>query len=125
MGGLRTLRFGVALGLLCLGQATASLAQTRPDPMPLFATCTGRLSALMEFQWLTADAGSDKTRARRDAMAELLAAVTPETLRVRAMQLRLEAKVAAADLLLRTWRQGDAAPATQALLAGCSELLLS
>jgi hypothetical protein len=65
----------------------------------MFATCTGRLSALMEHQWLMQDRGADRTEAMRDAMAGLLGAVvTPDT-EVRAMSLRIEAKVAEAALL--------------------------
>jgi hypothetical protein len=132
MGSLRTRLCSLAIFLILTGQAPALSGQTlsdqsRPDPAHLFAICTGRLSAWMEFQWLVQDQGADQTRALRDAMADLLDAATPVAQRVSAMQLRLEAKVAAADLFLRGWRQRDIAAQdrARALLSVCTDLLVS
>lgn len=130
MGSLRTLLCSLALGLSSLGQAAPGLAQATPDPMPLLASCTGRLSALMEYQWLLGDASADLTQARRDAMAELLDAVTPAPHKARAMQLRLEAKLATA-LYLRQGLASDEPDRArgrlgfEAMLSGCRALIVS
>lgn len=128
MGSLRNLSCGLVLGLAGLGQP--GLAQSSPDPVPLFATCTGRLSAVMEFQWLLGDAGADLTQARRDEMESLLLATTPEPELARAMQLRLEAKFATALLLRQGLSGGPEALARNAarierLLAACRGLIIS
>lgn len=128
MGSLQNLSCGLVLGLA--GLAQPGLAQTTPDPVPLFATCTGRLSALMEFQWLLGDAGADLTKARRDEMAALLVAATPEPELARAMQLRLEAKFATAQLLRQGLAGGPQGLARNAarierLLAACRGLITS
>jgi hypothetical protein len=127
MGGLRKQMCCLAVGLTLWAAPSALVADARPDPLALFATCTGRLSALMEFQWLVQDQGADLTKARRDAMADLLEAATPEGLRIRAMQIRLEAKVAAAAVFLRGWRGGDpnAGARARALLSPCAGLMVS
>ena len=131
MGSLRKLVYSLTVSLITLVQAPALCAQTPDKVMPLFATCTGRLSAVLEFQWLMQDPGADRTQSQRDAMADLLAAVTPPALRVRAMQLRIEAKVAAADVLARgRFAQnpgvaGRARARATELLAACTALLLS
>lgn len=128
MGSLRNLSCGLVLGLA--GLAQPGLAQTSPDPVPLFATCTGRLSAVMEFQWLLGDPAADRTQARRDEMEALLLAATPDTQASRAMQLRLEAKFATAQLLRQGLSGGPEAMARNAarverLLAACRGLILS
>lgn len=104
-------------------------AQHQSDLLPLFARCSGRLSAFMEFQWLMQDPGSDVTRQQRDAMTDLLEAVVQPDTAVQAMDLRLHAKVALADMLNRTafdpahadWARQRAV----ALLAECTSVLLS
>lgn len=130
MGGLRKTLCQIAVCLTTIAQAPVTAAES-PDPMPLFATCTGRLSAVMEFQWLVQDAESDETQARRDAMAELLAVVTRPGEAPRAMALRIEAKRAVAQLLHRA-RFGTAGPGADwakkraaRLLADCAALMVS
>ena len=131
MGGLQRTIGRIALCLILWCQAPPVVGQTPPDPVTLFATCTGRLSAVMEFQWLVQDAGSDETRVRRDAMADLLASVTPLTEASRAMALRVEAKQAVAHLLHRAHFgvQGPAADwankRAARLLADCAALMVS
>ena len=132
MGGLQKHLCGLSLGLWGFATALPACAQdARPiDPLPMFAACTGRLSALMEFQWLTQDPGADRTQVLRDAMADLLEVVTPPEARVRAMSLRIEAKAAAAvvlrqarfsrDAVLARWAQVRAAR----LVADCAGLLI-
>lgn len=88
------LAFAAPLPALSQGQASTSLLRQ-------FATCTGRLSALMEFQFMTDGPASEITRARRDAAAALMAAVTAPDEARQALAWRIEAKAAQAALLQR------------------------
>ena len=117
MGGLKT--FLVAtLGLTCGFQAGPVRAEPLADTTTLFATCTGRLSALREYQWQHDGPASDATSAQMRDMADLLDAVTPAGDEARVMQIRLEAKVAQAALLQHAPTRADA------LVAHCRQLLL-
>ena len=89
MGGLQT--YALVLTLTLPG---AAAGQGLPDPLRHFASCTGRLSALVEHQWRTDGPASEATARQRDAMADLLAAVTPPEAVIPAMALRIEAKAA-------------------------------
>ena len=126
MGALRKASAGI-LGLTLLFQAPPLCAAT--DALPLFATCTGRFSALIEHQWLTGEA-SDSTAADRAAMLALLEAVTGADQRTEAMALRVEAKLAEAALLEqasfgpvanRLWARARA----QTLVEECRSMLLT
>lgn len=127
MGSLRTFVCGLCLTLLA--PALPVCAET--DPLPLFATCTGRLSALVEHQWLMQDPASDATERLRDQMADLLASVTAPVAAAHAMDLRLQAKAAEAALLsLATFSTepafaGQARQRAIALTDACTALLLS
>ena len=130
MGSLRTLIAGLIL--IHLVQALPLCAQTPgfQTPLRLFATCTGRLSALMEYQWLVQDPQSDLTEARRDQMADLLEAALSKGEEATAMDLRLQAKVAEAQLLHRAlFGSPDQAAwawsLAQRQVADCTALLLS
>lgn len=79
------------------------------DPLRFFATCAGRMSALMEHQWIVDGPASEVTRARRAAVLDLVAALTPPGQEAQVMGWRIEAKAAHAALLAHT-RHGD--PAT-------------
>lgn len=127
MGSLRKTVFGLCWALCA--PVPPLCAQTLPqsDPLRLFATCTGRLSALLEYQWLVQDREADATEARRDAMAELLSAAMPLGGETRAMDLRLQAKVAEAQLLQQALgRNGAWALAlAKRQMENCTALLLS
>lgn len=94
-----------------------------------FATCTGRLSALMEHQWLLAPAEAEMTRHHRHMMIELLQAVMPQGGARDVLSLRIEAKYAQASLLTRATFNADAQDAAQAgaaserMLSQCAALL--
>ena len=130
MGSLR--RLAVGLCLILLAPAPPICAQTLPtaNPLRLFATCTGRLSAVMEFHWLMQDKAADATEGLRDQMTELLAAV-PQGDAVTAMDPRLQAKVAETALLSEAafgqdlTRAGYARIRAQALAGECTALLLA
>lgn len=126
MGSLKLLLFGLCLALAA--SAAPLSAQSLPqDPLRLFAACTGRLSALMEYQWLVQDPAAPQTEARRDAMADLLQAALPLGAERHAMDLRLQAKAAEAALLRQALgRDGDwALRRALTQVAGCTALLLS
>lgn len=109
-------------------QASPVWCQT-PEPR-VFAICTGRLSALMEHQWLFSDPRADQTERQRDAMEEIAAAVTPEAEAATALNLRIEAKQAQADLLSLASFSGNATTAgiaarrSEELISECTALLL-
>ncbi|NIZ09158.1 hypothetical protein [Pseudooceanicola sp. HF7] len=90
----------------------------RPAPLPeivrLFATCAGRLSAVMEHEWLLSRPGSEATALRRSRMLDLLEAVTEERNARRILTLRIEAKAAQARLLRRAAFSLVAAEASRA-----------
>lgn len=93
--GLETFLAVLAVGLFASGSATAD------PPLRQFSLCAGRLSALMEHQWLVDGPASETTSRQRDAMLELVEAVLPPDQAPRAMEWRIEAKVAQAALLNR------------------------
>lgn len=101
------------------------------DPTMIFADCTGRLSALMEHQWIVDPPASDLTRAQRARMIDLLeATMRPEDGRA-VLTRRVEAKMAQAQLLTRARYDAhprDAARAQRLAereLSACLSLLLS
>ena len=129
MCGLRKQTAILIVSLTGALQAPAALgAET---DLQIFASCAGRMSALMEHQWLIADPQSGRTAAEREAMLALVGAILVPGEEARAMQWRLEAKAAQADLLTRArFLSDDAAAAraarlSDALLGECRALLLS
>lgn len=122
MCGLRTVLACFAVLLPVPAAADPGL----PDPLRHFAACTGRLSALVEHQWRVDGPASDVTARARDAMADLMAAVTTADTAIPAMALRIETKVAHAALLWQAHHRQDRAAAARAtaLVAPCRGLLL-
>jgi hypothetical protein len=115
MCGLQTLSRALAL-TLALSPPAAAWAQTHAtqDQLHFFATCTGRLSALMEHQWMFDGPASDRTKDRRDAMLSLVEAVARPDDSRRVLLWRVEAKHAQAALLqLATFSTGTAAQNAQ------------
>lgn len=131
MGELQTNLDRIAACLIALTMAAPLCAQSTRDPVSLFAICTGRLSAVMEFQWLMQDPAADDTQRARDAMVDLLEAVLSKHQRSSAMALRVTAKLATANLLHRArFRslRGDAEWAEKRaaqLIANCTALMIS
>lgn len=132
MGGLRNHLCRLILGLTLVFQAATTSAQTNPsDPLYRFATCTGRLSAMVEHQWLMSDPKSDATAALRDDMVQLMDAAMADGQAQQAMAWRLEAKVAAAALLRRAAFGQDPALARWSqrraveLVDGCRAIILA
>ena len=114
MGGLKT--HLPCLALLCaLAAPLAARANSDipDDPLHFFATCAGRMSALMEHQWLVDGPASDVTKARREAVLDVVASLTPPGQEAQVMGWRIEAKAAHAALLAQS-RHGDPVATTRA-----------
>lgn len=114
MGGLKTyLRATALLCALAAPMAARADGDIPDDPLHFFATCAGRMSALMEHQWIVDGPASDITKAKRQSVLELVEALTPPGDEARVMGWRIEAKAAHAALLAAT-RQGEAAATLRA-----------
>lgn len=117
------------LAVLVLGAATAPGAA---DPLLReFAVCAGRLSAIMEDQWMFDGPGSERTAEELRAMVSLIEASMPEGAGRQVLAWRIDAKVAQRALLAQA-RFGDdrrisemAAARAEALAADCRAIILS
>lgn len=117
--GLETFLAALVVGIVSNNPAAA-------DPLLReFSVCAGRLSALMEHQWLVDGPASEMTARQRDAMLALVEAVLSPEEANRAIQWRIEAKAAQAALLSRAAFAGDPAAAERAddLLRQCLALV--
>jgi hypothetical protein len=118
------------VGLAALLLPSALSAGTT-DLIRQFATCSGRLSAQMEFQWLLGDENADQTQQERAAMIALLEAVTPPHARRSALATRIQAKHAQNRLLTRATFNADeddaawAAARAEVEIGSCRALILS
>lgn len=117
--------------LLSLAASPATAFTNAADEqLQFFATCAGRLSALMEHQWTYDTAAVDETTAQRTEMIGLVSAVMPPDAGRDVLLLRVDAKHAQAGLLKRAsinrdpddaaWAQSRA----EALLTECISILL-
>ena len=123
MSGLKTFQAITAILILLSLAAPARLTARPLDPLTAeFAGCTGRLSALMEHQWLLSDPEADRTETRRAAMIALLDAVTPPDAALAALARRIEAKQAQAVLLTRATFGQDPAQAAFAATRAEAEI---
>ncbi len=109
---------------------STSAALASPALEHRFAICAGLLSAQVEHQWLLIDPGREITEFRRDAMIDLLDAVSVDANRKTLMAIRIDAKQAHKALLQRATFNKDindanwAMQRAQAQLRDCSGLLL-
>ncbi len=122
------------LSLLFLALAVASAplrAQTDDSQLRLFASCAGRLSAVMEYQWMFDGAASERTELQRASVLQLVEATMPDGMGREVLHWRLSAKLAQSALLTRATfndDQSDAAWAAQMadrLTRECTALILS
>lgn len=94
-----------------------------------FASCAGRLSAVMEHQWLMSDPGAKVTEIRRQTMISLLEAVINAGQGREVLNWRIDAKQAQSVLLTRATFNDDPADAhwahtrAETELAACTGLL--
>ena len=108
MGGLRKhLRATALFCVLAAPMAARAEGDIPDDPLHFFATCAGRMSALMEHQWIVDGPASDMTKAKRQSVLEVVEALTPPGDEATVMGWRIEAKAAHAALLAAT-RHGEA-----------------
>lgn len=119
----------ILLGLLAVAPSAAAAVPN--ETLRAFATCAGRYSATMEYQWLMSDPAADQTEARRAAMLSLIDAIMTRNDGRSVLAWRIDAKQAHAVLLTRSTFNSDEADAAWALrraeaqLATCTGLLLS
>lgn len=118
--------------LAILGSAApAGAASGTQDTLRLFASCAGRLSAQMEFQWLVGDPAAEATESQRSHLISLIEAVQSDADGRHILNWRIDAKVAQAALLSRAHFNDDPQDATWAaemaaqLTSDCTGLLLS
>ncbi|WP_146136623.1 hypothetical protein [Aliiruegeria haliotis] len=89
-----------------------------------FAGCAGRLSALMQHQWLFADPAARETEARRADMVALLDAVMPVRVGREVLSRRTAARSAHTALLTRAAFNEDTADAAWARRRAEAEIQL-
>lgn len=101
------------------------------DPLAdRFAACTGRLSALMEHQWMQDDPASAGSETRLETLRDLLAAVLPEGAEGAGLARESEAKLAFERLLERAEAEEDPRDAAWARaradneIAACAAIIL-
>jgi hypothetical protein len=116
------------LAVLMLGAASSSGAA---DPMlKQFSTCAGRLSAIMEDQWMFDGPGSERTASELRAMVAVIEASAAPSEGRQVLDWRIKAKVAQRALLHQARFASDgqlaktAAARAEALAADCRSLLL-
>ena len=125
MHGLRTIFLALTATL------TADVVTAERDVVWTFASCTGRLSAQMEHQWLLQDPASTQTERRRSAMINLLEATMNPDNGSTVLSWRIDAKLAQSQLLTRATFNADPEDAlwarsrAEAEIAACNGLLLS
>ena len=126
MGSLKT----SLLSLILAGANALPAHAFEQQPLELFATCAGQLSAQLEFQWLLNNPEAEVTEARRKGVLDLLEAVLEPGQERYALATRISAKQAHAALLTRaTFNENADDAAWAATLASdqqaiCASLLL-
>lgn len=117
------------LAVFMLGAATAPGAA---DPLLReFAVCAGRLSAVMEDQWMFDGPASERTAEELAAVVSLIDASMPQGAGRQVMAWRIDAKVAQKGLLQQARFARDArlakmaAARAEALAANCRSMILS
>ena len=106
-------------------------AKAARDDLHRFATCAGRLSALMEHQWMFDGPGSEQTELLRAEMVALIDAIVLSDQRPQTLEWRLSAKHAHGVLLRRASFNPDPVDSAWAqqmadqLVRGCTGLLTS
>ncbi|MBR9652041.1 hypothetical protein [Thalassovita aquimarina] len=107
MGALKTFLFPLALTAAAGSPPSPADAAAPLDQVRIFATCTGRLSAQMEYQWMFDGPGSEVTETTRAALIDILDAIVPADAGPEVLHWRIEAKAAQAALLDRAVFNSD------------------
>lgn len=127
---MSTLR-SISLGLVMAATPAGAFISDSDPQLHFFATCAGRLSALMEHQWTYDTAAVAQTTAQRSEMIDLVFAIMPENAGRTVLLMQVEAKHAQAGLLQRAAINRDPADANwararaDALLTECTSVLVS
>ena len=106
-------------------------AESAEDQLRTFAACAGRLSAMMEYQWMFDGPASETTKAQRAAVLELIDAIMPPGRGPEVLNWRISAKQAQSALLTRATFNDDpndakwAAQRAANQLTDCTGFLLS
>jgi hypothetical protein len=116
------------LAILVLGVSSSPAAA---DPLlRQFSVCAGRLSALMEDQWMFDGPGSERTQQELGAMVSLIDASMPQGAGRQVLAWRIDAKVAHRALLHQARFVADprlsqsAATRAEDLAAECRSMVL-
>ncbi|PJI91351.1 hypothetical protein BC777_0177 [Yoonia maricola] len=113
------------------GQTTSAQTFDPEQQLRTFADCAGRLSAVMEYQWMFDGAASEQTKRHRAAVIDLVEATMPPDRGREVLHWRISAKLAQSALLTRATFNADADDAAWALAQAqrferaCTGLLLS
>lgn len=124
---MKTLFSILTITLALAGPARADEHQQ----LRMFAGCAGRLSALMEHQWMFDGPASERTKVQRAAVLDLIGAVMEPEQGPDVLHWRILAKHAHANLLMRATFNNDSSDAHWAqiqatrLAQDCTGLLLS
>lgn len=126
MGGIKT---NLPIGLIAFLTLTHP-AMTKADianPLYHFASCTGRLSAQLEHEWLLATNEDSMTEEHRQAMLDLLQATMGDADGRQVLAWRIDAKVAHASLLTRATFKDDSWAAQRAIqmVQACTSIMMS
>lgn len=78
---------------------TCAQADERSDLASIIASCTGRLSAELEFAWLMSEPEAEQLKKQRRLFMDILESFGPALDQRQQMALRIHAKVAHTDLL--------------------------
>jgi hypothetical protein len=122
--GLETFLAVLAVGLVASGPTMAG------SVLREFAVCAGRLSAVMEDQWMFDGPGSEQTQAELQAMVSLIEASMPPEDGRKVLDWRIKAKVAYRSLLFQARFGTDpkatrlAATRAETLAAECRSMIL-
>ena len=118
------------LAVLTVGMCWSSPGAANPL-LRDFAVCAGRLSAVMEDQWMFDGPGSEQTAEELSAVVSLIEASMPQGAGREILAWRIDAKVAQRGLLHQARFGRDqalaktAAARAEALAANCRAMILS
>ena len=118
MSGMKTF---LVIAALSASPAFAQ-AESAENQLRTFAACAGRLSAVMEYQWMFDGPASDQTKAQRAAVLELIDAIMPPDRGAEVLHWRISAKLAQSALLTRATFNDDPTDATWAEQRAASQL---
>lgn len=132
MSGMKTLSRSLLLSMAMLSAAPlAAQSLDSEQQLRTFATCAGRLSAVMEYQWMFDGPASERTKLQRAAVIDLIDAVMPADRGREVLHWRISAKLAQSALLTRATFNDDRQDAAWAreqadrFARECTGLLLS